>query len=111
MSLKPRPSLVWNATVSTPIGHYRVDRTDTFAVGDLVIAIPPDPIVLRTADFFLAAFPSSSVFLPSLGKPFVVPDSSSWSAVLQWEPLATTIDMAGLYLIGKGAAPFDNDKV
>jgi hypothetical protein len=56
-------------------------------------------------DFFLAAFPSSSVSLPSLGKPFVVPDCSSQSVALQWEPLATTIDVAGLYLIGKGVGP------
>jgi hypothetical protein len=60
---------------------------------------------LRTIDFFLAAFPSSSVFLPSLGKPFVVPVSSLRSVALQWEPPATTIAVVGLYLIGKGAAP------
>ena len=50
MSWKPRPWLVWNATASTPIGLYRVDRTDTFAVGDLVIAIPPEPIASFLAD-------------------------------------------------------------
>jgi hypothetical protein len=63
----------------------------------------PSPHFSRTVDFFLAAFPSSSVFLPSLGKPFVGSDSSSQSMALQWEPLATMIDVAGLYLIGKGA--------
>jgi hypothetical protein len=31
MSWKARPWLVWNATASTPIGLYRVHRTDTFA--------------------------------------------------------------------------------
>jgi hypothetical protein len=60
---------------------------------------------LQTVDFFLAAFPSSSMSSPSLGKPFVVPDSSSRSVALQWEPLATTIDVVGLYLIGKDAGP------
>jgi type IV secretory pathway protease TraF len=50
MSWKPRPWLVWNATASTPIGLYRVDRTDTFAVGDLVIAIPPEPVASFLAD-------------------------------------------------------------
>src|SRR5215469_12200072 len=65
----------------------------------------PSPHFLWTVDSFPAAFPSSSVFLPSLAKPFVVPDSSSQSVALQWEPLATTIDMVGLYLIGKGAGP------
>ena len=50
MSSKPRPWLVWNATASTPIGLYRVDRTDRFAVGDLVIAIPPEPIASFLAD-------------------------------------------------------------
>ena len=50
VSWKPRPWLVWNATASTPIGLYRVDRTDTFAVGDLVIAIPPEPIASFLAD-------------------------------------------------------------
>ena len=55
MSWKPRPWLVWNATASTPIGLYRVDRTDTFAVGDLVIAIPPEPI---------ASFLANRGFLP-----------------------------------------------
>ena len=50
ISWKPRPWLVWNATASAPIGLYRVDRTDTFAVGDLVIAIPPEPIASFLAD-------------------------------------------------------------
>jgi type IV secretory pathway protease TraF len=50
MSGKPRPWLVWNATASTPIGLYRVARTDTFAVGDLVIAIPPEPVASFLAD-------------------------------------------------------------
>src|SRR5215472_13445345 len=65
----------------------------------------PQPRFLRTVDFFLAAFPSSSVFLPSPGKPFVVPDWSSRSEALQWEPLASTIGVADLYLIGKGVGP------
>jgi len=50
MSWKPRPWLVWNATASTAIGLYRIDRTDTFAVGDLVIAIPPEAIASFLAD-------------------------------------------------------------
>jgi type IV secretory pathway protease TraF len=50
MSWKPRPWLVWNATASTPIGLYRVVQTDTFAVSDLVIAIPPEPIASFLAD-------------------------------------------------------------
>jgi conjugative transfer signal peptidase TraF len=50
ISWKPRPWLVWNATASTPIGLYRIDRTDTFAVGDLVIVIPPEPIASFLAD-------------------------------------------------------------
>jgi type IV secretory pathway protease TraF len=28
--------LIWNATASTPIGLYRIDRTDTVAVGKFV---------------------------------------------------------------------------
>jgi hypothetical protein len=35
----------------------------------------------------------------------VVPDWSSRSGALQWEPLANTIDVAGLYLIGKDVGP------
>jgi len=54
MSWKPRPWLVWTA-----IGLYRTDRTDTFAVGDLVIAIPPEPIASFLADrgFLPRGFP------------------------------------------------------
>ena len=50
VSWKPGPWLVWNATASTPIGLYRVDRTGTFSVGDLVIAIPPEPTASFLAD-------------------------------------------------------------
>lgn len=38
----PRPLLVWNASASAPIGLYRVGGTD-FAIGDMVIAWPPEP--------------------------------------------------------------------
>jgi type IV secretory pathway protease TraF len=77
MNWKPRPWLVWNATASTPIGLYRVDRTDTFAVGDLVIAIPPEPIASFLADrgFLPRGVPLIKQVLALSRQPFVVTDS------------------------------------
>jgi conjugative transfer signal peptidase TraF len=44
---EPGPRIVWNATASSPIGLYAVQRTTKLSVGDLVIVIPP----LRVASF------------------------------------------------------------
>lgn len=38
----PHPLVVWNASVSLPIGLYRVRPVDVLAVGDLVLARTPD---------------------------------------------------------------------
>lgn len=37
----PRPSFVWNATASSPLGLYRVEYPDGLARGDMVVAWPP----------------------------------------------------------------------
>jgi type IV secretory pathway protease TraF len=107
MSWKPRPWLVWNATASTPIGLYRIDRTDTFAVGDLVIVIPPEPI---------ASFLADRGFLPR-GVPLIKRVLALSRQTVCRSGLVITIGsfamgtardhdrVAGLCLIGKGAGP------
>ena len=39
--VSPQPSLVWNASPSSPIGLYLLDRRDTIGAGDMVVAWPP----------------------------------------------------------------------
>ena len=39
----PTPRFIWNVTASVPIGLYGVRNVQTFAVNDIVIAIPPEP--------------------------------------------------------------------
>jgi conjugative transfer signal peptidase TraF len=40
----PRPRLIWNASASAPLGLYALHGTDTPAIGDLVAAMPPEPL-------------------------------------------------------------------
>lgn len=42
--------LLWNATASTPVGFYTIDRADRLAVDDLVVVAPP-----ATLERFLVA--------------------------------------------------------
>ncbi len=50
-----RPLLIWNATASTPVGLYVLRSAQDLNVGELVIAMPPEPI---------ASFLASGGFLP-----------------------------------------------
>ena len=40
----PAPVLLWNTTASAPVGLYRLAPTGRPAVGDLVVAQPPEPL-------------------------------------------------------------------
>lgn len=40
----PAPCLIWNTTASVPVGLYRLAPTKRPAVGDLVVARPPEPL-------------------------------------------------------------------
>lgn len=40
----PAPWLMWNTTASAPVGLYRLAPTKHPAVGDLVVAQPPEPL-------------------------------------------------------------------
>lgn len=40
----PRPRLVWNASASAPMGLYALHPPGAPAVGDLVAAMPPEPL-------------------------------------------------------------------
>jgi conjugative transfer signal peptidase TraF len=46
----PTPRFIWNVTASVPIGLYGVRNVQTFAVNDIVIAIPPEPWARILAD-------------------------------------------------------------
>ena len=37
------PKLIWNATASVPIGFYRIAPSETLALNDLVVVMPPEP--------------------------------------------------------------------
>lgn len=51
----PWPALLWNATASTPVGLYRLQAPGVLHDGELVAAIPPEPI---------ASFLAKGSFLP-----------------------------------------------
>lgn len=40
----PAPWLMWNTTASAPVGLYRLAPTERPAIGDLVVARPPEPL-------------------------------------------------------------------
>jgi conjugative transfer signal peptidase TraF len=46
----PSPSLIWNASASVPIGLYRIRPAETLYVGELVVAMPPEPLAGYLAD-------------------------------------------------------------
>lgn len=39
-----RPSLIWNASASVPVGLYRVSPARTLSVGDIVVVRPPEKL-------------------------------------------------------------------
>ena len=51
----PLPKLLWNATASTPVGLYRLQPINALNNGDLVAALPPEPV---------ASFLAQGGFLP-----------------------------------------------
>lgn len=44
------PRFIWNASASVPIGLYRVAPVRRLDVGDLVVALPPDPLAAFLAE-------------------------------------------------------------
>ena len=46
----PTPRLLWNATASTPVGLYALRPVHGLKVGDLVAALPPEPVARFLAD-------------------------------------------------------------
>ncbi|MEF2071046.1 S26 family signal peptidase [Consotaella aegiceratis] len=44
------PKLLWNASASAPIGLYRIMPVSTLMTGDLVAAMPPEPLARFMAD-------------------------------------------------------------
>ncbi|MCA1200161.1 S26 family signal peptidase [Sphingomonas sp. R647] len=42
--VRPAPQLIWNASASVPIGLYAARPVDGLTVGDLVAAMPPEPL-------------------------------------------------------------------
>ena len=49
MGAKPVPRFVWNASESVPIGLYTVHPAGRLAVTNLVVAMPPQPLLSRRA--------------------------------------------------------------
>ena len=47
---RPVPMLLWNASASVPIGLYAVHPTGTLTGGELVVAMPPEPLATFLAD-------------------------------------------------------------
>src|SRR4029079_8579287 len=47
---KPLPGVIWNLSESAPVGLYRAHASGKLAVGDLVIAMPPEPVATFLAD-------------------------------------------------------------
>lgn len=46
----PSPRLIWNASASVPVGLYRIRSAGTLHVGELVVAMPPEPLAGYLAD-------------------------------------------------------------
>lgn len=42
--MRPAPRLVWNASASVPIGLYAARPAQRLKAGDLVVAMPPEPL-------------------------------------------------------------------
>ncbi len=47
---RPVPRLVWNASASVPVGLYAVRPPGELIVGEMVVAIPPEPLASFLAD-------------------------------------------------------------
>jgi conjugative transfer signal peptidase TraF len=46
----PSPRLIWNASASVPIGLYRIRPAEPLHIGELVAAIPPEPLASYLAE-------------------------------------------------------------
>jgi conjugative transfer signal peptidase TraF len=40
----PSPKLIWNASASVPVGLYRIQHAEPLHIGELVVAMPPEPL-------------------------------------------------------------------
>jgi len=46
----PAPKLIWNASASVRVGLYRIQPAQPLHVGELVVAVPPEPLAKYLAD-------------------------------------------------------------
>lgn len=46
----PSPRLIWNASASVPVGLYRIRTVEPLRIGELVVAMPPEPLAGYLAD-------------------------------------------------------------
>jgi conjugative transfer signal peptidase TraF len=46
----PSPKLIWNASASVPVGLYRIQPVEPLHVGELVVAVPPEPLASYLAN-------------------------------------------------------------
>jgi conjugative transfer signal peptidase TraF len=46
----PSPRLIWNASASVPVGLYRIQPAEPLYIGELVVAMPPEPLASYLAD-------------------------------------------------------------
>ena len=46
----PPPRLIWNASASVPIGLYSIRPAVTLHLGEIVVALPPEPLASYLAD-------------------------------------------------------------
>jgi conjugative transfer signal peptidase TraF len=46
----PSPKLIWNASASVPVGLYRVQPAEPLHIGELVVALPPEPLASYLTD-------------------------------------------------------------
>jgi conjugative transfer signal peptidase TraF len=46
----PSSRLIWNASASVPVGLYRIRPAEPLRIGELVVAMPPEPLAGYLAD-------------------------------------------------------------
>jgi conjugative transfer signal peptidase TraF len=46
----PSPRLIWNASASVPVGLYRIRPAEPLRIGELAVAMPPEPLASYLAD-------------------------------------------------------------
>lgn len=105
INAKPAPLLIWNASQSVPIGLYRLQPADQFAVADLVVATPEEPLPGFLAERGYPPFgvPLIKHILAAPGQPSAGTTSSSWSTESRWGPRASATTAAANFPRGRAA--------